>query len=156
VFPVQPPRLAHYSEGVAAHGYPATDLFAPIGTKFVAVTDGVVDFVSYEDRWDPDHPDPNLRSGLAVAIIGKDGVRYYGSHLSGIAPGIAPGEKVKAGQLLGYVGDSGDAKGKTPHLHFGISHSTFPEDWKTRRGEVDPFPYLNAWKEGINLTPVLP
>lgn len=156
VFPIKPPSAASYSEGVQGHGYPATDLFAKVGTKFVAVTDGMVEFVSGTDNWNPNHPDPAQRSGLAVAIIGKDGVRYYGSHLSKIAAGIYTGVMVKAGQLLGYVGASGDARGKTPHLHFGISHPTTPEDWKTRRGEVDPFPYLNAWKNGLNWTPQLP
>ena len=95
-------------------------------------------------------------SGLAVAIIVDDGLRYYGSHLSGIAPGISTGVRVKAGQLLGFVGASGDARGKTPHLHFGISHPTTPDDWKTRRGEIDPYPYLNAWKIGKNRTPRFP
>jgi murein DD-endopeptidase MepM/ murein hydrolase activator NlpD len=156
VFPIQPPKAAAYGEGVQGHGYPATDLFAQVGTKFVAVTDGVVEFVSGTDAWNPNHPDPARRSGLAVALIGDDGLRYYGSHLSGIAPGIYTGVRVKAGQLLGYVGASGDARGKTPHLHFGISHPTTPGDWKTRRGEVNPFPYLNAWKKGINRTPKLP
>jgi peptidoglycan LD-endopeptidase LytH len=156
VFPIQPPGAATYGEGTQGHGYPATDLFAKAGTKFVAVTAGVVEFVSGTDNWRPNHPDPAERSGLAVAIIGADGVRYYGSHLSGIAPGIYTGVRVKAGQLLGFVGTSGDARGKDPHLHFGISHPTTPGDWKTRRGEIDPFPYLNAWKKGINWTPQLP
>lgn len=155
-FPVQPVRLAHYSEGVASHGYPAVDIFAPEGTDFVAVTAGVVEFVSYEDRWEPDENNGALRSGLAVAIIGADGWRYYGSHLSKIAEGIAPGVAVEAGQLLGYVGSSGDARGTTPHLHFGISRPTYAADWVTRRGEIDPFPYLNAWKEGRDLVPVFP
>jgi murein DD-endopeptidase MepM/ murein hydrolase activator NlpD len=62
---------------------------------------------------------------------------------------------VSAGQLLGYVGASGNAEGKESHLHFGISHPTFPDDWKTRRGEIDPFPYLKAWESGVNLTPLL-
>jgi murein DD-endopeptidase MepM/ murein hydrolase activator NlpD len=156
VFPIQPPGAATYGEGVRAHGYPATDLFAEIGTKFVAVTDGVVEFVSGVDSWKPNQPDPARRGGLAIAILGDDGLRYYGSHLSGIAPGIYTSVRVKAGQLLGYVGNSGDARGKTPHLHFGISRPTDPHDWKTRRGEIDPFPYLNAWKKGLNWTPQLP
>ena len=156
VFPIQPPSAASYGEGVQGHGYPATDLFAKVGTKFVAVTDGVVEFVSGTDNWRPNHPDPAERGGLAVAIIGDDGVRYYGSHLSGIAPGIYTGVRVKAGQLLGFVGASGDARGKDPHLHFGISHPTTPGDWKARRGEVDPFPYLNWWKQGLNVTPRFP
>jgi peptidoglycan LD-endopeptidase LytH len=156
VFPIQPPSAATYGEGVKGHGYPATDLFAKVGTQFVAVTDGVVEFVSGTDSWNPNRPDSAERSGLAVAIIGDDGVRYYGSHLSGIAAGIYTGVRVKPGTLLGYVGASGDARGKTPHLHFGISHPTTPDDWKTRRGEIDPFPYLNWWKRGFNVTPKFP
>ena len=156
VFPLQPPQAATYGEGTQGHGYPATDLFAPVGTQFVAVTDGVIEFVSSRDAWNPNKPDPNQRSGLAVALLGDDGWRYYGSHLSAVAAGIYPGLRVKPGQLLGYVGASGDAVGKTPHLHFGISHPTYPTDWKTRRGEIDPFPYLNWWKEGHNVTPAGP
>ena len=121
-----------------------------------AVTRGVVDFVSLTDEWKPNNPDPAKRSGLAVGMIGDDGVRYFGSHLSGVAPEITAGLRVEAGQLLGYVGSSGDARGKDPHLHFGISHPTFPDDWETRRGEVDPYELLLAWKKGLNFTPTLP
>lgn len=156
VFPVQPISKATYGEGVAGHGYPATDIFAPVGTRFVAVTAGVVNFVSGEDLWAPDNPDPAARGGLSVAIIGNDGIRYYGSHLSAIADGIYVGAPVLAGQVLGYVGASGDAEGTTSHLHFGISRPSTPDDWKSRRGQVNPFPYLNAWKDGLNLTPLLP
>jgi murein DD-endopeptidase MepM/ murein hydrolase activator NlpD len=63
---------------------------------------------------------------------------------------------VKAGQLLGLVGNSGDARTTLSHLHFGISRPTTPEDWKARRGQVDPFPYLQAWRDGHNVTPPLP
>jgi murein DD-endopeptidase MepM/ murein hydrolase activator NlpD len=153
VFPVQPARNTGFSEG--GHAYPATDIFADLGAQFVAVTDGVVDYVTYKDLWDPVVNDSNLRGGLSVAIIGDDGVRYYGSHLSAIAPGIAVGVRVKAGQLLGLVGNSGDAAGRSTHLHFGISPPTYPADWHTRRGLVDPYPYLLAWKKGASVTPVL-
>lgn len=156
IFPLQPPSAGGFAEGTASHGYPATDIFAVVGTKFVAVTDGVVNFVSHKDLWDPTHDDPALRGGLSVAIIGDDGLRYYGSHLSAIAAGIAPGVRVKAGQLLGLVGNTGDARKTTSHLHFGISRPTYPDDWKARRGQVDPFPYLQAWKDGHNVTPPLP
>lgn len=156
VFPVQPPSRARFEEGVESHGYPAIDIFAPIGTKFVAVTNGLVEFVSYEDRWQPEEDNGALRSGLAVSILGDDGWRYYGSHLSEIAEGIAPGVRVQAGQLLGYVGNSGNARGKTPHLHFGISRPTYAGDWVTRRGEINPFPYLKAWLAGIDLAPKFP
>ena len=119
----------------------------------MAVTHGVVDFVSYTDPWDPSTDDPAVRGGLSVAIIGDDGVRYYGSHLSAIAPDIAPGRRVEAGQLLGYVGNSGNARYTVSHLHFGISHPTYPEDWAVRRGEIDPYPYLKAWAAGKQITP---
>ncbi len=156
VFPLQPASAAGFAEGTASHGYPATDIFAVVGTKFVAVTDSVVDFVSYKDLWDPNHDDPALRGGLSIAIIGDDGLRYYGSHLSAIAAGIAPGVRVNAGQLLGLVGNTGDARTTLSHLHFGISRPTSPNDWKTRRGQVDPFPYLQAWRDDHNVTPPLP
>jgi murein DD-endopeptidase MepM/ murein hydrolase activator NlpD len=156
IFPLQPPGNASFAEGTASHGYPATDIFAEVGTKFVAVTNGVVDFVSYKDAWDPATDDPAVRGGLSVAIIGADGVRYYGSHLSAIANGIKVGLWVNAGQLLGLVGNSGDARSTTSHLHFGISRPSTPEDWKARRGQVDPFPFLQAWKDGHNITPPLP
>src|SRR5271157_1351286 len=153
VFPVQAPRDVGFSEG--GHAYPATDIFAPFGARFVAVTDGVVNFVSTKDVWNPKTNDPNTRGGLSVAIVGDDGVRYYGAHLSAIAPGIQVGVRVKAGQLLGYVGNSGDAAHKETHLHFGISPPTYPQDWHSRRGLVDPYPYLVAWRAGVSVTPVL-
>jgi murein DD-endopeptidase MepM/ murein hydrolase activator NlpD len=143
------------SYGRAHHDYPATDIFCPIGSEFIAVTDGVVDFVSREDTWDPQVNDGATRGGLSVAIVGDDGVRYYGSHLSKVADGIAPGVRVVAGQLLGLTGKSGDAAVTDPHLHFGISHPTTPDDWAVRRGEISPYPYLKAWQRGEHLSPML-
>ena len=155
-FPIQPPVLASFAEGLASHGYPATDIFAPEGTKFVAVIGGLVDFVSSQDTWDPQTDDPASRGGLSVAIIGEDGMRYYGSHLSKIQAGIRPGVRVTAGQVLGYIGHTGDARNTDSHLHFGISYPSYPEDWKARRGQVDPYAYLFAWRSGLNITPALP
>ena len=146
VFPIDPPDAASYSPG--GHAYPATDLFAPEGTRFVAVTSGVVEGVSRVDRWDPDVNDGANRAGLFVSLIGDDGVRYYGSHLSEVADGIDAGSRVEAGELLGFVGRSGNARATPPHLHFGISHPTFLDDWEVRRGEIDPVPFLDAWRSG--------
>ena len=50
-FPVQPPEVAAYSG--YHHDYPATDIFAPTGSTFVAVTDGVIDELRTDDPWDP-------------------------------------------------------------------------------------------------------
>lgn len=153
IFPVQ---HAEVNYGKFHHDYPATDIFCPEGSEFVAVTDGVVDFVSFKDIWDPKTDDPNDRGGLSVAIIGTDGVRYYGSHLQAIAPDVQVGMTVTAGQLLGLTGKSGSARATPAHLHFGISHPTTPEDWQVRRGEMSPFPYLQAWRKGEMRAPILP
>ncbi|MEJ5223575.1 MAG: M23 family metallopeptidase [Anaerolineales bacterium] len=150
VFPVQPPRNAQFGPG--GHPYPATDIFTAAGSKFVAVTDGVVEYVSPEDLWQPDNDLPSLRGGISVSIVGVDGWRYYGSHLQAIADGIAPGISVQAGQVLGYVGSSGNARGKDPHLHFGISYPNSPH----RIGEIDPYPCLLSWKEGARCQPQSP
>jgi peptidoglycan LD-endopeptidase LytH len=153
VFPVQSDGKVSY--GRFHHDYPAADIFCPIGSVFVAVTDGVVDFVSREDVWDPKVNDGATRGGLAVAIVGDDGVRYYGSHLSQVADRIAPGVRVVAGKQLGLTGKSGDARFTDAHLHFGISHPTTPDDWEVRRGEIGPYDYLRAWQRGENITPDL-
>ena len=153
VFPVQGAKVNY---GASHHDYPAADIFCAQGSQFVAVTDGVIDYVSHKDVWDPATNDPAVRGGMSVAIIGDDGVRYYGSHLSAVADGIEPGMRVVAGQILGLTGKSGDARSTPPHLHFGISRPTTPDDWKTRRGQVAPYRYLRAWQRGENLTPALP
>ncbi|RRR74589.1 MAG: M23 family peptidase [Candidatus Viridilinea halotolerans] len=153
VFPVEAAWLEY---GEYHHTYPATDIFCPTGSRFVAPTSGVIDFVSYEDRWNPAADDPAIRGGISVAMLGDDGVRYYGSHLSSIAEGIAVGERVHSGQLLGLTGNSGNARSTPPHVHFGISRPTTPDDWQVRRGEISPYPYLRAWQRGENLTPALP
>ena len=153
-FPVHPPEIATYAN--EHHDYPATDIFVPIGTVVVAVTDGVVDEVSRVDRWDSATNDGGFRGGLWVSIIGDDGIRYYISHLSVVEPGIEAGVRVHAGQVIGLSGNTGNATPTPPHIHFGISHPTFPGDWAVRRGEIWPYGYLQAWTRGENVTPVLP
>ena len=147
VFPVQPPNLAAYSKG--GHPYPATDIFAPIGTKFVAVTSGTVDEVSFVDTWNPATNVASTTGGLSVRILGDDGVHYYGAHLSAIARGIRAGVWVPAGQLLGLVGNTGDARFTTPHVHFEVSNPDPPFT------KLDPFPLLTAWLAGQQITPLL-
>ena len=152
-FPVQGGKVNY---GSSHHDYPAADIFCPVGSQFVAVTDGVIDYVSREDVWNPATDDPAVRGGISLAMIGDDGVRYYGSHLSAVADGIEPGMRVTGGQTLGRTGKTGNARSTPAHLHFGISHPTTPDDWKVRRGQVSPYRYLRAWQRGENVTPVLP
>ena len=135
------------------HNYPATDILTKTGCKFVATTSGIVDEVNRVDKF---NWKTNLgvdRGGLSVSIVGDDGVRYYGSHLSKVAKGIAPGVHVAAGDVLGFVGTSGDARGTAPHVHYGISWTTPANIWWVRRGELYPWRYLDAWKVGKDLSP---
>jgi beta-lactamase class A len=150
VFPVQADGATY---GPYHHDYPATDIFCPIGSPFLATTAGVVDFVNALDLWDAATDVPADRGGIMLAIVGDDGWRYYGSHLSGVAAGIEVGVRVTAGQLLGWTGNSGNARWTDPHLHYGISRPTFPEDWQTRRGEISPYVSLQAWQRGEQRTP---
>ena len=135
------------------HDYPATDIFAAFGCRFVAPIAGRVDEVSRVDSWSPSTDLGSERGGRYVSIVGNDGVRYYGSHLSRVAVGIRPGVRVQRGQTLGYVGHSGDAS--ATHLHFGISWPTRHGIWWVRRGEVWPWPFLDAWRTGhVHRSPV--
>lgn len=136
------------------HDYPATDIITKKGCAFLSPIAGVVDEVSRKDRWSGKTNRGGDRGGLFVSVIGEDGVRYYGSHLMKVAAGIEPGVSVVAGQVLGQVGTSGSARGTAPHLHFGLSWPTVPNDWKIRRGALLPFKYLKSWQKGNNLSPV--
>jgi murein DD-endopeptidase MepM/ murein hydrolase activator NlpD len=129
------------------HDYPATDIMAACGTPVVAATDGVVLTVSRIDTYDPKVNAGATRGGLAVSILGDDGVRYYGSHLAAIDPAIRADARVSAGQPLGKVGRTGDAS--ACHLHFGISPPCGrTTDWWIQRGVVWPWPYLDSWRNG--------
>ena len=137
----------------AHHDYPANDILGKKGCPFVAVTSGEVVDVNRIDRYKWNVNDPATRGGRWVAILGDDGVRYYGSHLQSVAPGIEVGVRVNVGDLLGKLGDSGDAKGTSPHVHFGISWNTDPGIWWVRRGQIAPWDYLDSWKKGEDKSP---
>ena len=135
-------------------GYPAADMFTGRGCAFVAPVAGRVDEVTRTDSWRRASDRGADRGGRSVSLVGADGVRYYGSHLEAVAPGIAPGTRVRAGQPLGRIGNSGSARITPVHLHFGISWPTRPGIWWVRRGMVPPQRYLDSWRDGGNLSPV--
>lgn len=111
-----------------AHWHEGTDVMAAHGTPLVAVEDGVVARAG-----------TNHLGGNALTLEGRSGHRYYYAHLAGFADGIASGAPVAAGQLVGFVGDTGDARGGAPHVHFEITPPGTDH-------EVNPYPLLAvAW-----------
>lgn len=111
VFPVQGPHSFIDSWGAPRSGgrtHKGTDILAPRGTPVVACVSGTI------SRTNP--KDTGL-GGITVWLRGNNGYSYYYAHLDGIASGIRAGTSVSAGQLLGWVGSTGNA-GSTNHLHF--------------------------------------
>ncbi len=115
VFPVGVPHSFGNSFGAPrmigteyAHSHQGTDILAPFGTPLVACERGIVTRLGSD-----------VLGGTTFWIKGESGTYYYYAHLSSYAEGMAKGNLVEPGQVLGYVGDTGNAKG-TPHLHFEI------------------------------------
>jgi peptidoglycan LD-endopeptidase LytH len=135
------------------HDYPATDIITKCGNKVVAATSGTIVNVVAKDTWTARKNLGATRGGLAVAILGDDGVRYYGSHMSAIDASIRIGVRVKTGDTLGKTGDTGDAS--ACHLHFGISPPCAKgSDWWNQRGTIWPWPYLDSWRKDGTKSPV--
>jgi murein DD-endopeptidase MepM/ murein hydrolase activator NlpD len=114
----------------------------------------VVAEVSRRDEWTARVDNGATRGGLSVSIVGTDGVRYYGSHLSSIRASVVPGRAVRRGDVLGRVGNTGSARGLPCHLHFGISPPCAKADWWNRRGVLSPYPFLASWQKGDQRSPV--
>ena len=85
------------------------DIFAPRGTAVISATDGYVFRIG-----------ENSLGGRTVSVIGAGGRLYYYAHLESYARNLFEGDRVSAQTVLGYVGDSGNAIGTPPHLHFGV------------------------------------
>ena len=149
-FPIQGCKVTYAH---SHHNYPATDILGPKGCKFVSPVAGFIDEVNRVDRFTWKTNLGADRGGLSISVIGDDGVRYYGSHLSKIPVEMVKGLRVNAGDLIGYLGATGDAKGLAPHVHFGISWPTPAGIWWVRRGELYPWKYLDAWRAGKDMSP---
>ena len=84
------------------------DMFNARNTPLVAVVDGSVRFSS------------NSLGGLSTHVYSDDGVTYYYAHLESHPSGLSSGQRVSAGTIVGYLGNSGNARYTSPHLHFEI------------------------------------
>jgi peptidoglycan LD-endopeptidase LytH len=147
-FPIEVGVNASYAH---THGeYPATDVFADCGTEVHAMATGVVQHVRQVDDYDKKTDNPALRGGKSVSIVGLDGVRYYMSHLDRLD--VTVGQAVTAGDVLGTIGLTGDSE--ACHTHVGISPLCPSVEWSVRRGVIWPWPYLDAWRKGLQKSPV--
>jgi murein DD-endopeptidase MepM/ murein hydrolase activator NlpD len=91
------------------HWHEGCDVMSPMGTPLVAAEDGIVTKVG-----------ENSLGGLSLKITGTSGYWHYYAHLSAFAPGLVQGQPIKAGTLVGFVGNTGDAAGGPTHLHYEI------------------------------------
>jgi len=149
VFPI----IGKASYAHSHHDYPASDIISACGNPVVSPVNGTVLEVNLVDTWTAKANLGATRGGLGWSILGEDGVRYYGSHMSSIGADIRPGVRVAAGQQIGKVGRTGDTT--VCHLHFGISPvCQRVKDWWTRRGVIWPWPYLDSWKTSSPKSPV--
>lgn len=84
------------------------DMFAPRNTSLLAVVDGVVKFSS------------NSLGGRSTHLYADNGVVYYYTHLEGYPSDVSSGQRVSKGTVVGFLGNSGNARYTSPHLHFEI------------------------------------
>jgi hypothetical protein len=102
-----------------------TDVFAAAGTPVRAPVDGIARSAN------------GGLGGLTVKVYMPDGTYFYLAHLAGLAEGFVDGMAVSTGDIVGYVGDSGNARGGAPHLHLGIYPRGGPP--------IDPKPVLDRF-----------
>ncbi len=135
VIPVQGVKAAelqptfHAQRGTGEHE--ALDVPAPKGTPVLAVEDGEIVKLFY-----------SVRGGKTVYQFDRSRrYCYYYAHLDSYAGGLAEKQQASQGQVIGYVGSTGNAKADAPHLHFAIFKLTPEQRW-WQGNPVDPYPVL--------------
>jgi murein DD-endopeptidase MepM/ murein hydrolase activator NlpD len=108
------------------HLHQGLDVFAPEGTPLVAAADG---YISQKIN------SPSA-AGLGLEITDARGIQYFYAHLSAFEPGIEVGTQVEMGQVIGYVGTTGNARGTIPHVHFEYQPNGVP---------APPKPWVDRW-----------
>jgi murein DD-endopeptidase MepM/ murein hydrolase activator NlpD len=115
----------------SGRSHEAIDIMAPRGTPVYAVDDGRV-----EKLFD------SKQGGLTVYQFDRHGeLAYYYAHLDRYAPGLAEGQALRQGELVGYVGYTGNADPQAPHLHFAIFRLGPEKKW-WKGTPINPYPYL--------------
>jgi hypothetical protein len=137
IFPIVGP--SSFSDDYAApragtgwhHG---NDIFADRGTPVVAVADGRLSRVGV-----------NTLGGNRLWLTDDAGNAFYYAHLSAYAPAALEGARVTRGQVIAFVGNTGQAITTPPHLHFEV-HPGGEEN-----ESINPYPYLIAWQRGSDI-----
>jgi Transglycosylase-like domain/Peptidase family M23 len=144
VFPVLGPAAFVDSFGApraTVSWHHGDDIFAPAGAPILAVAAGTLFSVGWNDI-----------GGRRFWLRDRQGNEFYYAHLSAFSPLAAEGARVAAGEVIGYVGTTGDAEGTPAHLHFEIhpvSMLGLGYD-----GAVNPTGYLESWRRLTDLSGV--
>lgn len=138
VFPVFGPSaygdtFGAYRSDVAGFWHHGEDIVAPLGTPLLAVADGTLFSVGWNDI-----------GGWRLWLRDGGGNTFYYAHLSAYSPLARDGQRVRAGAVLGFLGRSGDAEGSVPHLHFEIHPANLLS--LGYDGVVAPYPFLVGWQ----------
>ncbi len=142
VFPVYGPSSFSdtYGAGRATTGWHhGQDLFAPLGAPLLAVADGTVFSVGWNDV-----------GGLRLWLRDRHGNEFYYAHLSAFSQLAVNGSQVEAGDVLGFVGNTGDAEHTPYHVHFEIHPASLLH--KGYDGVINPYRYLVAWQRLSDVT----
>jgi murein DD-endopeptidase MepM/ murein hydrolase activator NlpD len=119
--------------GGGERAHEALDIMAPRGTPVLAASDGKVEKLF-----------TSVPGGLTIYEFDPDATHaYYYAHLDRYAPGLAEGMQLKRGDLIGYVGSTGNASEDAPHLHFAI-FVLGPEKHWWQGTAIDPYPLLGG------------
>ena len=110
------------------------DVFAPFGAPVLAVADGVVEKVGTLPI-----------SGNRLWLRTPAGDEFFYAHLSAFSPDAVNDRRVKAGTVLGFTGNTGDAEPTPPHVHFEIHPGG--------KDAIDPHAILLAWQENRDVPP---
>jgi murein DD-endopeptidase MepM/ murein hydrolase activator NlpD len=121
------------------------DIFAPLGAPVLAVADGTVFSVGWNDI-----------GGYRLWLRDRAGNEFYYAHLSAYTTQAVNGREVKAGTVLGFLGNTGDAEGTPFHLHFEVHPVSLL--FLGYDGAVNPTKYLDAWKRlaDVRILPAVP
>lgn len=118
----------------SGRSHDAIDIMAARGTPILAAAEGTVEKLYFS----------NGGGGITVYVRSPDHRWiYYYAHLDRYAPGLAEGQQVRPGTVIGFVGSTGDASPEGPHLHFAVNAMAPGERW-WEGTPVNPYPLLTG------------